>query len=182
MPQRFFHAPYPAPPPVVKTRAASIWGIITDIPHMKLIVAAVIFGAVVIGLIRTLLLGEGQPLLLPVLSAVISGLTILIIDFRQRFGTTYMRLGFHGGMLVFLTAVPMIAPEMIGKTDEQVRFTAGVTIVLCVVGFELAYWFMRTLGGPPRPQPMFYLLAGNYAWANRLLFLGLLSFGIFLAY
>jgi hypothetical protein len=182
MPSKYFHAPSSPPSPVAKTRASTIWGIITDIPHMKLIVAVVIFGVVLIGLFRTLLLGEAQPLLLPMLAAVISGLTILIIDFRQRFSTTYMRLGFHGGMLVFLTAVPMLAPEMIGKADEQVRFTAGVTIVLCVVGFELAYWFMRTLGGPPRPQPVFYLLAGNYAWANRLLFLGLLSFGIFLAY
>jgi hypothetical protein len=182
MRQQFFHAPPPSPVPAVKLRAASIWGIITDIPHMKLMVAAVIFGVVVYSLVRSLMFGETPPLLLPMLAAVISGLCILIIDFRQRFGTTYMRLGFHGGMLVFLTAVPMLAPEIIGKADEQLRFTAGVTIVLCVAGFELAYWFTRTLGGPPRPQPVFYLLAGNYAWASRLLFLGLLSFGVFLAY
>jgi len=170
-----------APAAPVKTRAA-IWGILTDIPQLKLIVAGVIFAVVVLGLVRSTVLGEQQPLLLPLLATVLSGIAVLAIDFRRRYGTTYMRLGFHGGLLAFLTAVPLLAPELIGRADEQVRFIAGVTIVVCVVGFELAYWLVRTIGGTPRPQGPFYLLAGNYAWANRLLFLGLMTYCAFLAY
>src|SRR4029079_11914054 len=93
-----------------------------------------------------------------------------------------MRLGFHGGMLAFLTAVPSLAPEIFPRVDEQIRFIAGINIVVCILGFELAYWLMRTVGGVPKQQSYFYLLAGNYAWLSRLLFLGLMAYGMFLAY
>jgi hypothetical protein len=173
-----FHQPAPPPPP---KRRLNVWGILTDIPQAKLVLACIIFAIVLIGLVRSTTQGA-QPLLLPLLGAVFSGVAVLAIDYRQRYGTTYMRLGFHAGMLAFLTAVPSLAPEIIGRVDEQVRFIAGINIVVCILGFELAYWFMRTLGGVPKHQSYFYLLAGNYAWLSRLLFLGLMAYAVFLVY
>jgi hypothetical protein len=135
-----------------------------------------------LGLLKSIAFGERAPLLLPLLTALVSAVSIIVLDLRQRYGTTYMRLGFHVGILVFLTGVPILSPETIGNVDEQVRFIAGITLVLCVIGFELAYWYIRTFAGTPRPQPEFVLVPKNYTWMTRLLFLGLMASAIFFAY
>jgi hypothetical protein len=158
------------------------WGILTDIPQLKLVTGAIIALVPMLGLLRSITFGERAPLLLPLLTALVSATCIFVFDLRQRYGTTYMRLGFHVGILVFLTGVPILSPETVGNVDEQVRFVAGITLVLCVIGFELAYWYVRTFAGPPRPQTEFVLVAKNYVWMTRLLFLGLAAYGIHLAY
>jgi oligosaccharide repeat unit polymerase len=158
------------------------WAILTDVPQIKVFTGLVIALIMAAGLIKAATYSGQSPLVFPLAAALISAIVIIFIDLRQSYGTTYMRLGFHAGMMVFLIAVPIISPELMGTVDDNLRFTAGVTLVLCIVGFELAYWYLRSLTGVPRPSEPFVLLPRNYAWATRLLFLGLLCYGSFLAY
>lgn len=158
------------------------WDILTDIPYVRLI-TSIIFGLVVlIGLVKSLTIGTSTPFLLPLLATVLSTIAILVIDFREKYGTTYMRIGFHVGVLVFLSAYPMLSPETIPSIDENVRFIAGLSLVLCVIGFELGYWFLRTITGFPKPKSPFILVANNYAWTNRLLFIGIAMYALYMTY
>jgi hypothetical protein len=158
------------------------WQLLTDIPQIKLITGAIIAAVALIGLLRSITFGGQSPMLLPLLTALVSAVSVIVFDMRQRYGTTYMRLGFHGGILVFLTAVPIVSPETIGNADEQVRFTAGITLLLCMIGFEVAYWYVRTVSGAPRPMREFVLVPKNYTWVTRLLFVGLMAYAVFVTY
>lgn len=158
------------------------WDILTDIPYARIMAVIVISLTVLIGLIHSLTSGTSTPMLLPLLSTVISAIALLVIDFRERYGTTYMRIGFHAGMLVFLCAYPILSPDSIRAFDENVRFTAGMALVLCTIGFEIGYWSFRTLSGIPKPKSPFILVANNYAWTNRLLFVGIALYALFMIY
>lgn len=179
MQQLFDHQPMKTKPVV---SGASRWSILTEIPYVKLLTVIVMALVVLLGLIRSLTFGSVTPLLLPMLATILSTISILVIDMKENYGTTYMRLGFHAGFLIFLTAYPILAPETIPSIDELVRFTAGMALVLCVIGFEVGYWTLRTLTGTPREKTTFVLLANNYSWVNRLLFVGLALYGLFLIY
>lgn len=173
------------PPPMIrkdKKPSVNRWSILTDVPYLKLITVIVMSLVVLIGLIRSLTFGSVSPLLLPVLATVLSAISILVIDLKERYGTTYMRLGFHAGIVIFLTAYPILSPDSMPNTDEIVRFTAGMALVLCVIGFEVGYWTFRSLAGIPKPKAPFMLVANNYSWVNRLLIVGLALYGLFLIY
>jgi hypothetical protein len=158
------------------------WDILTSIPYIRLITASVFALVVLVGLIKSMTIGTNTPLLLPLLATILSTIAILVIDFREKYGTTYMRIGFHVGMLVFLCAFPILAPESIKSFDEIARFTAGLSLVLCIIGFELGYWLLRTVFGIPQRKAPFILVANNFAWTNRLLFLGLALYALYLTY
>ncbi|HMO36073.1 MAG TPA: hypothetical protein PKA06_08520, partial [Gemmatales bacterium] len=158
------------------------WDILTNIPYIRLIVSVIFALIVLIGLVKSLTIGTSTPFLLPLLATVLSTIAIAVIDFREKYGTTYMRIGFHVGMLAFLSGYPILAPEEIPSHDENVRFTAGLSLVLCVIGFELGYWMLRTVSGFPKPRAPFVLVANNYAWTNRLLFIGIAMYALFLTY
>jgi oligosaccharide repeat unit polymerase len=158
------------------------WDILTNIPYIRVITSIIFALVVLVGLIKSLTIGVATPFLLPLLAVTLSTLSLLFIDFREKFGTTYMRIGFHVGMLVFLCAYPVLVPEAIKSYDENVRFTAGLSLVLCIIFFEMGYWVLRTTFGVPQPRTPFLLLANNYSWTNRLLFLGLALFALFLTY
>lgn len=160
----------------------SRWNILTEIPYLKLMTVSAMGLLVLIGMIRTLTFGSGTPMLLPVLATVISAIAILVIDMKERYGTTYTRLGFHAGIVIFLTAYPIVAPDQMPGIDEIVRFTAGMALVLCVIGFEVGYWTFRSFTGIPKPRSPFVLVANNYSWVHRLLFVGIALYGLFLVY
>lgn len=158
------------------------WDILTEIPYVRIISVIVIALLVLIGLIRSMTSATATPMLLPLLSTVVSAIALLVIDFKERYGTTYMRIGFHAGMLIFLCAYPILAPESIRAFDENVRFTAGMALVLCTIGFELGYWSFRSLTGTPVQKAPFILVANNYSWTNRLLFMGIALYALFMIY
>lgn len=158
------------------------WDILTDIPYVR-IVSAIVFGLVVlISLVRTLTIGNTTTFPLPLLTTIISGIAILVIDYREQFKTTYMRIGFHAGMLIFINGYPILAPESIRSFDENVRFTAGLALVLCVIGFEVSYWALRTLTGKPVSRTPYLLKANNYSWVTKLMTLGIMMYALFLVY
>lgn len=165
----------------IKTKGRN-WDILTDIPYIR-IISAIVFGLVVlISLVRSLTIGTTTTFLLPLLTTVISGIAILVIDYREQFKTTYMRIGFHAGMLIFINAYPILSPETFRSIDENARFTAGLALVLCVIGFEVGYWAIRTLAGKPQVRTPFLLKANNYGWVTKLMTLGIMMYALFLVY
>jgi len=170
------------PQPITSKASNRRWDILTDIPHIRIITVIILSLVVLIGLIRSLTFGSVAPLLLPMLATVVSIICILAIDFKERYATTYMRLGFHAGILIFMTAYPILAPETVRNIDENVRFTAGMALVLCVIGFELGYWLLRTFAGLPKLKPPFYLMSNNYSWVHRLLIVGIAFWLLFIIY
>jgi hypothetical protein len=157
------------------------WDILTSIPYIRVITAGVFALVVLVGLIKLMTLNATISLL-PLLAMTVSTIALFVIDFRENYGTTYMRIGFHVGMLVFLCAFPILSPESIKSFDENVRFNAGLSLVLCVIGFELGYWLLRTVFGIPKRKAPFILLANNFAWTNRLMFIGLALYALFMTY
>lgn len=158
------------------------WRILTDIPYVRLAAVTVMALVILIGFVRSLTSGSVTPLLFPVMASVLSAVAILLIDMKEIYGTTYMRIGFHAGMLIFLTSFPILAPETLPIVDETVRFTAGMSLVLCVIGFEIGYWTLRSISGVAKPKSPYILVANNYSWVHRLLFLGIAMYALFLIY
>jgi len=164
------------------SKAGNTLSILTDIPYIRLAVISLLFLVILLGFIRSLTFGSVTPLLLPVMATLMSAVAILAVDMKERYGTTYSRLGFHLGILVFLTSYPILVPETLPNADEIVRFTAGMAIVLCVLGFEIGYWTLRTFFGIPKPKSPFVLVANNYNWVHRLLYLGIAMYALYLIY
>ncbi|MFT3879133.1 MAG: hypothetical protein QM703_05660 [Gemmatales bacterium] len=162
--------------------AVNKWRILTEIPYARLAAVIVFSLVVLIGFVRSLAFGSTNPLLLPVLATVLSAVCILMIDLKGRYGTTYMRIGFHAGILIFLTSYPILAPEILPDVDGSIRNTSGMALVLCVLGFEIGYWTLRTIFGAPKVKPPFILVANNYTWVHRLLYLGIAMYAMFLFY
>ncbi len=158
------------------------WRILTDIPYVRLVAVTVMALVVLIGFIRSLTSGSVTPLLFPVMATVLSAAAILAIDMKEIYGTTYMRIGFHAGILIFLTSFPILAPEILPIADETVRFTAGMALVLCVLGFEIGYWTLRSISGIAKPKSPYVLVANNYSWVHRLLFVGIAMYALYLIY
>ncbi len=165
---------------IIKTDKRN-WDILTTIPYIRVITASVFALVVLVGVVKLMTLTTTTSLL-PLLAMTVSTIALFVIDFREKFGTTYMRIGFHVGMLVFLCAFPIFSPESIKSFDENVRFIAGLSLVLCIIGFEVGYWFLRSVLGIPRPKAPFILVAKNYAWTSRLLMIGLALYALFLTY
>lgn len=162
--------------------SAKYWRVLTEIPYARLVTVVVLSMVILIGFIRSLTFGSTTPMLLPVLATLLSTVAILAIDFKGRYGTTYTRIGFHAGMMIFLTSYPILAPETFKSQDEIVRFTAGIVLVLCVLGFEIGYWSLRTVFGIPKTKSPFILVANNYLWVHRLLYLGIAMYALHLLY
>jgi hypothetical protein len=158
------------------------WDILTDIPYVR-VGAALVFGLVVlVSLVQSLTIGAENQFRLPLLTTVISGIAILVVDYRETYKTTYMRIGFHAGLLIFINAYPILSPDSFKSFDENARFTAGMVLLLCVIGFEVSYWAVRTLAGKPIPKAPFVLKANNYGWVSKLMTVGIILFALFLVY
>ncbi|HQR06093.1 MAG TPA: hypothetical protein PLN21_04680 [Gemmatales bacterium] len=162
--------------------SSKYWRILTEIPYVRLVTVVLLSLVILIGFIRSLTIGSMTPFLLPVLASVLSTVAILLVDLKGRYGTTYTRIGFHAGVMIFLTSFPILAPDTLGDTDETVRFTAGIVLVLCVVGFEIGYWSLRTFLGIPKAKSPFVLVANNFLWVHRLLYFGIAMFVLYLFY
>lgn len=163
--------------------SSSHWRILTEIPYARLAIVIVMSLVLLVGFIRSLTFGSMTSLFWwPILATVLSTVAILLIDLKGRYGTTYTRIGFHAGILIFLTGFPILAPETLSKIDESVRTTAGIVLVLCVLGFEIGYWSFRLFLGVPKAKSPYVLIANNYLWAHRLLYFGIALYALYILF
>ena len=61
------------------------------------------------------------------------------------------RLGFHFAMLAYFYATPLFSPGLVESISEDIHNDLGATLLLTVIGFEIAYWRLQKSRTRPHP-------------------------------
>jgi hypothetical protein len=124
-------------------------------------------GLIVYGVARAALITGEIPLILPLLAALLSVISLLGVNLGKDPVTSLARFGFHVGLFAYFISFPLLSPESIEPGfSDSVHQTVGWMLILTVVGFEGAYHATRWMW---RKTPTLSFQAGLNPTQRRLL-------------
>lgn len=96
--------------------------------------------------------GDSTPHILPILTALLSSMLLLVWPGPLGQVSMTSRVGFHGGTFAFFLSYPMLAPDQLTSTGSGTsRLFAGLALLFSVLGFECGYRARSVVDPSPSP-------------------------------
>jgi hypothetical protein len=115
-----------------------------DLPSPSQAIAGLFVVVCAVALLRSAFAGGDFPMLLPLLAAAVSALSLLLVGRERDPCQTFMRVGFHLGTFAFFLLFPLTSASQVGpNVSSEVRSIVGYALLLGIVGFEAGYWGTR---------------------------------------
>jgi oligosaccharide repeat unit polymerase len=115
-----------------------------NVPSISRLASLCITVIIIYGLIRAILLNAELPLLMPLLAAILSVISLGRPVERRDPVAGLVRVGFHVGLFAYFLSFPILSPEKIDPDiHDDVHLLIGWMLLLTVIGFEAGYFLKR---------------------------------------